>query len=203
MLALVGCGAGPQTTAIIMQASVQSTCAGDGGCRPPMVSVGHCGSSVRIAKGTHGAAQAATKLAPGEVGAVVVVQHPAGDKPSNSGGGSSDRGWLLAKGERARVEALHQPDLVLYTVDEAGAVGEVSTALVASDDQGSMQFEYTSAGLSVTETHHLLEIAQRPLELTSPDDISNGCCASVPGPELVALFAVMLAVFRLRGRRAS
>ncbi len=168
-----------------------------------MFSVGHCGSSVRIAKGTHGAAQAATKLAPADVGAIVVVQHPSGDKPSNSGGGSSDRGWLLAKGERARVEALHQPDLVLYTVDEAGAVGEVSTALVASDDQGSMQFAYTSAGLSVTETHHLLEVAQRPLELTSPDDLSNSCCASGPGPELVALFVVMLVLFRLRVRRAS
>lgn len=103
------------------------------------------------------------------------------------------------------VEAAHARSVTLYLLDRSGLPKEPNRSALWETDGGTFVFRYTQpvedAGvLAVTETHTVAQIRPVKLELSSPDDIMNGCCAAVGGtPCLVALALYMLRNSRPRG----
>ena len=127
----------------------------------------------------------------------MVVRHKTGEVPRDAANGGADRGWMPLSGEKARVEAMYRPDVALYALDEAGEVSELNEAFLSGGDAGVLSFQYTSDGLSVFETHQVIGVTSRRIEVSSPEDAFNSCCATLPGNELIAI-AVALGCFRLR-----
>lgn len=190
----LGCGAATEVPTIVVSAEVTSSCTVDGGCARQTVTVGHCGPGVRVPDQRGQPVHVETDRPPSELSGVVAVRHDSGDRPTGFGNGGSTRGWLLFNGEQARVDAFHQPGVTLYSIGESGEPGGFNQQLLAGD--AGLVFRYTTAtGVVVTETHRVVELSPRPIEVSSPGDIMNACCSMLPGRSLWALLAVA-ALFR-------
>ncbi len=207
LVSLAACESAEDVLTHVVEVDVRS------GCDPKLtvcnggdIEFHHCGGDFRAVAPETRKLEVVSDLDPGDIVALVQLQHIGDYFPDGNGNLPQHRDFILDADEVASVVAAHDISRTLYRISASGEVDELDESLVAQED-GAFVFEYSAGDESpfiVTERHHPQPPRALAVKTSDPDSIMNSCCsATSPQSSMMLLGALAFALFVLGRRRSA